>query len=352
MYYQNRSPHNQPVGVKCKCPTAPSSIYPRRQNCEVGMGALLPPYVIDAIIYSALFALTSLGVTLIYQTSKVPNFAHGSIVTLGIYIAFSLNVLWNVTPYFSAPVSFVICGLVYVLMYWVVLKPLTQRGAPTFFLIVATFAVGVAFTGIFGAYTDYLVNSFRIANAKYFVLISTDFSFLGQKGLLYLAPSTLAAVCLVMYVFLTKTRLGVGMRAASENPRLAEILGINVVAVTSVAWFIAGGLAGLAGSYFVMELPGTPGVGTNLILGMFAGSILGGLGSLFGAVIGGVIVGGSEIVLTYLLATAFGSWVNAYSVGIPMLLMVIILLIAPSGITSIHWRKLRRSRITKGRGLN
>ena len=111
-----------------------------------------------------------------------------------------------------------------------------------------------------------------------------------------------------------------------------------MVYVTS--WFIAGGIAAIAGVFYSFWLGGEPDIGSVLLISMFAGSILGGLTSIYGAVAGGLVVGGSEIVVTTLGAQYIGSWVTAYEPGIPLLVMVITLLVLPGGITSLDWRRL------------
>jgi branched-chain amino acid transport system permease protein len=303
----------------------------------------LEPYQISAVVYASIFALMCIGLTLTYLTTKVPNFAHGSFVTIGIYTAFTLFRLRNVNPYVAAPVAFVAAGLVALMMYLGVLRPLTRRGSSLVSLMIGTLAVDIAFIGLFGIYTDYLFFNFRIPDAKSFVPINGDFGLFGIPGLFYIAPLSLALLTMGIHLLLTRTRFGVAMRAAVENANLARVMGIDVERVYVVSWFLAGGLAGLAGTYYTLWLSGGVDAGSEVIVAVFAGSILGGLSSIYGAVLGGIIIGGSEVSLTTLGAQLFGAGgVIAYQKGIPLIIMVLMLLILPGGITSLNRHRIRR----------
>jgi len=294
----------------------------------------------DALVYGCLFALMSIGLTLTYMTTKVPNFAHGSFVTVAVYFAFTLYVFKNLIPYYSIPFSFLLVGAIATAMYRLVLKPLAARGSSLVSLMIATLAVDIAFQGVFGIYSDLLSNVYKIFMSKFFVLASADISIFDTPGLVFIAPLILVLVTVTLWLALTKTKFGIAMRAAVENPNLAGVLGINIERVYLVSWFIAGGLAGLAGSLMVLWLPGNPHVGSDFIVAIFASSILGGLFSVYGAVVGGLMVGGLTVLLTVYASRLLGSWVSAWEVGMPMLIMAASLLIVPQGVTSVNWKRL------------
>ncbi len=283
----------------------------------------------------------SVGITLTYLTTRVPNFAHGAFVTVGAYTCFSLLRIDHVGPYSSLPLSFLVGGALAVSMYLLVLKPLARRGASIISLMIATLAVDIIFIGIFGIYTDYLSSAYKIGDAKlFFALSASDFRFAGINGVVYVAPVALAAITLGLYLVLTRTRFGIAMRATVENPNLARTVGVNTEVVYVISWFAAGGLTAVAGNFYVLWQPGEPDVGSQLLIAMFAGSILGGLKNIYGAVAGGLIVGAGEILVTTFGAQYLGSWVDAYEPGIPLLMMVATLLLFPGGITSVNWRGL------------
>lgn len=302
------------------------------------------PFVISAVIYGSLFGLMAIGLTLTYLTTKVPNFAYGSFVTIGIYVAFTLSRLRHVDPYLSTPISFIVGGAASLLMYAAVLRPLSKRGSSLVSLMIATFAVDVAFVGIFGIYSDFLASKFGLFDSKQFYQLPGDYSLGGLPGMFFSGPILLAAITLALFLLLTKSNFGVAMRASVENAQLAKILGINVERVYVASWFLAGAFAATAGSFYVLWLPSGIDTGTGIIVEIFAASILGGLSSVYGAVLGGLIIGGSEIILTSLGSQAFGSWVAIYQKAIPLVLMVITLLVLPKGIVSLDIRKVLRLR--------
>lgn len=308
---------------------------------------ITPAYLPDTIVYASLFGLMAMGLTLTYLTTKVPNFAYGSFVTIGIYTSYSLLRIDHINPYLSTPLSFVLGAASSVVMYLGVLRMLARRGSSLVALMISTLAIDIAFVGIFGIYSDYLSSRYGIIDTKYFVALSatpgTDFSMFGQPGLLYAAPVSLAAIALSLYFLLTKTRFGIAMRASVENPSLARVVGIDVERTYTFAWFLAGGFAALSGTYYSLWLPGGTSAGSNLIVEIFAASVLGGLASIYGAALGGLIVGASEILVTQEAAQFFGSWVQIYQKGVPLVIMVITLLLFPQGLVSIRWTSMRRS---------
>ncbi len=267
---------------------------------------MVPPYVIASIVYGTFFALMAMGLTLTYMTTKVPNFAYGSFVTIGLYTSYHLFKLNGVSPYEAAIVAFLISGAASVVMYLGVLRPLTRRGTPLVALMIATFGVDIGFIGIFGIYTDYLQSRYGLIDAKQFFQIPADFQLFGEQAVVVLAPLILAAITLSLYWLFTRTKFGVAMRASVENPSLARVLGIDVERVYVVSWMLAGGFAGLAGSLYTLWLPGGTSTGSDLIVEIFASSILGGLTSIFGAIAGGLVIGSSEDLVTVNLAQGFG----------------------------------------------
>jgi branched-chain amino acid transport system permease protein len=268
---------------------------------------LVVAFLNSAIVYASLFAFMGMGLTLTYMTTKVPNFAFGSFVTIGVYTAYSMWNLSKANPYLAAAVAFVISGLASVVMYVAILRPLARRGSSLVSLMIATFGVDIGFVGIFGIYTDYLAGRYRLADTKQFFQIQADFSLFGLPGIVLVAPLGIALTTLGLYLLLTRTKFGVAMRASVENPPLSRILGINVERVYVVSWLLAGGFAGVAGALYTLWLPGGTSTGSDLIVEIFAASILGGLTSIFGGALGGLAIGGSEIALGSDLALGFGT---------------------------------------------
>src|SRR5213596_3303100 len=299
-------------------------------------------YVVSSIIFGSLFGMMAIGLTLTYITTKVPNFAYGSFVTVGLYTSYSLYRFEAITPYLSAPIAFGIGGLTSILMYLGILRPLARRGSPLVSLMIATLAIDIAFVGIFGIFSDYLYARYRIIDAPKFVQLPGDYSLFGIQGIVFTAPISLCTITLALFGLLTKTKFGIAMRASVENPSLARVLGINVENVYIFAWSLAGGFAAMSGAYYTLWLPGGIDVGSKLIVEIFASSVLGGLASIYGAALGGVIIGAGEILITTTGANLFGSSVGIYQKGIPLIIMIITLLLFPQGLVSLDLRRAFR----------
>lgn len=289
------------------------------------------------------------GLTLTYLTTKVPNFAHADFVVTGIYASSLAFILGNVgSPYYGIPLSFLVGSLAAVAVYLLVLKPMTKRGSSVVSLMVATLAVDIVFTGLAGIFIDYVSRVYgRVLQNKGYTLytlyqLSTD-----QNTLLVVAPAVLILSVAGIYVLLTRTRFGMAMRASIENPNLSKTIGIDVDRVSLFSWFLAGGFAGLAGGLYAVGFATPQNFPTLLIVDIFAGSVLGGLGSIYGALIGGFIIGASETYLTTALSTLIGdvygpgvgSQIVQFEKGIPLAMMIIVLLVAPQGIVAIRWRR-------------
>jgi branched-chain amino acid transport system permease protein len=285
----------------------------------------------------------AIGLTLTYLTTKVPNFAYGSFVTIGIYTTFSLYTLNKIDPYLSTPIAFLVGAFSSVAMYLGILRVLARRGSSLVALMIATLAVDIAFIGIFGIYTDYLYSHYRLEQSKSFYQLGGDFALFGIPGLAFVAPISLALITIILFILLTQTKFGIAMRASVENPSLARVVGIDVEKTYVFAWLLAGGFAALAGSFYTLWLPGSVDSGSKLIVEIFSASVLGGLASIYGAVLGGLIIGASEILVTDAGTQLFGSWVLVYQKGIPLVIMVITLLFLPQGLVSVDWRNLPRS---------
>lgn len=367
---------------------------------------MVPQYLISALVYASLFAMMGMGLTLTYMTTKVPNFAYGDFVALGVYSAYTSVKVYHSNPYVGSVFGFAIGAAASAIMYLAVLRPLARRGSSLVSLMIATFGVDIGFVGLIGIYTDYLQYVKKLIDAAQFYQLGPDFSLGGYAGIVYAAPISVIVTVAGIYLLFTRTKFGVAMRAAVENPPLARVLGINVDLVNTISWMLAGGLAAFAGALLTLQLPAGTATGSNLIVEIFSASVLGGLNSIFGAAVGGLLIGGSEILLTldlglgfgyvgtvlisaiFILAgvfvfrmkkvrtkvaggilaglggwilvdmalgfpvdflspelvKGFGSNVTPYQQAIPLLIMAFSLLIIPEGIFSIDFRRLLRRR--------
>jgi branched-chain amino acid transport system permease protein len=281
----------------------------------------------------------SVGITLTYMTTKVPDFAHGTFVTIGAYVSYTGTQFVGISVYESAIIAMFVGGGTALAMYIVLLSPLIRRNSSYISMMIATFLVAVLFNGILGIYIDSISSIFRTGSAVYFLLGNLDFHLFGQVGVATVAPIVLVIITASLYFFLTRTRFGIAMRATVENPDLASDIGIDVSKVYMIAWFLAGGFAGVAGSLLVLWLPGSINTGQDQIVYMFAGSILGGLSSIYGAILGGVLVGAAIVWLPPLLAPLVGLWIYSYQIAIAAMMLGVVLILFPNGLVSIRLRR-------------
>ncbi|MGC9010008.1 MAG: branched-chain amino acid ABC transporter permease [Sulfolobales archaeon] len=293
---------------------------------------------LSGLVYSSLLSLMALGITLLYRTTKVPNFAHASFVTLGVYSSYTLYLL-KLNPYYGIILGFVISGLAALLLFYAILEPLRRRKASVFMLMMATLTYDITLFGVINIYADYLQTTFKVPARNVF-LAAADIDIMGLRGILIIAPIVFVVSLASMYILLYKTYIGVATRAIMENPMLASSMGVNVSLMLALSWFLAGGLAGVAGSLYPMYSAGSPSIGMMLIAIMFCASILGGLEHVWGAPIGGFILGYVQTVLISFLVSYLGLyWITAYQNMIVYLVLAITLLTIPRGVVSLILRR-------------
>jgi len=190
----------------------------------------IDPIFSDAIIFASLLALLSIGLTLTYITTRVPNFAHASFATIGIYIALIATRVWDTSPYIAIPIAFVISGIVAVALYTFILKPLIRKGASQAIQMVATLAFDLVMIAMLNITADFIVKTYQVTSRE-FSLRSYDAEFLGFPLIVFVAPITIAILAITLHIMLRKTKFGIAMRAATENSDLAGIVGPPVASV-------------------------------------------------------------------------------------------------------------------------
>ena len=298
----------------------------------------LVPTIVGWLTYSAFLSLMALGITLLYRTTKVANFAHASFVTIGAYVTYTLTVVFGSNPYAGLPVAFFVVGIVGLALFYSVLEPLRRRKSSTVMLMIATLSIDVMLSGVINIHADYLTSAYAVPSRN-ILMSGSDFKFIGQPGILFIALGTLALCTAALYILLNFTTLGIALRASMENPELAEAIGVNVSMMLAVSWFVGGGLAGIAGALIPLWTEVNPSIGTILLASMFCASIVGGLEQIYGAILGGFLLGLVDIVGTSELASLVGAWVAFYEPVIPLLVLSATLILAPRGLAGINLRR-------------
>jgi branched-chain amino acid transport system permease protein len=286
-----------------------------------GSGRILAiQLLVDGLRFGLLIAMAAVGLSLIFGTTGLTNFAHGELVTLGAVVAFVINSA-GVPLIVATLLAVVIGGLVGALNELVLWRPLRRRGTGLVAALVVSIGLSLAaryliqtfYGGRSNAYIDY--QSQRARNYGLFTLTDRD--------LYSIVVSILVLVGVA--VMLQRTRIGKAMRAVADNRDLAASSGIDVNRVILVVWITGAALAALGGVLLGLSDQVQWDMGFRLLLLMFAGVTLGGLGTAYGALVGSVIVGVFVQMSTLVIPD------DVKYVG-GLLLLIVILVIRPQGI--------------------
>jgi branched-chain amino acid transport system permease protein len=295
-----------------------------------------------AIVYAAEITLLSIGFTITYLTAKIPNFAHGTYAGFGIYTAFTISRILGFSPYIGFPLAFFIGGLVSIIVYLIVIQVLSRMGGGAIVLTIATLAIQIFLEAALLIYAFWIRTIYKTYTVG-FLLKDMDFEFLDMPGIFTVSISICIITIVLLHYMLTRTKTGIAMRATAEDPELSSVLGINTNRIQLYSWFLTGGLAALAGAMIPLWFASSPNTGSLMIASIMAASLLGGFENVYGAIIGGVAIGFSEILLTFWLQQNIGVWVGEYRPIIPMVFLVAILLIEPAGLQVVYERIMASS---------
>lgn len=288
--------------------------------------------IADGILTGAIIALGAIGVSFTLQIMRFANFAHSELLTWGAYFALVFVAFAGPgTP--TGPFSFgwqliaaaafaaLLTGLVAWAVDHLVFRSLRRRGAHPLTMVFAAFGAALVMRNvvvlIWGHGSHYYTRELQMS-----VELLPGVRMLPDQ-IFILALALVVVVCL--HGFLTYSRTGMAMRAMAESAPLAQVCGVEVDAVVRWTWILSGALAALAGVFAGLTPQLHPEIGFNLLLALFAAAILGGTGSLVGAVIGGLLVGLAEN-LSLLFISA------GYKTAMPFLVLLLVLLVRPQGL--------------------
>jgi len=251
----------------------------------------------------------------------------------------------GLSVYAALPLAFAASGLVSLLFYLAVIRILQKKKSSVISLIIATLAFDIFMIGVLNILADSIRNGFQVLSRD-FTLRSTDIVLADGLPLVFVVSiAVLVGLALGLYYLLYRTNYGMRMRASIENETLARTLGIDTRLIFSMSWFLSGGLAGIAGVLMALWFQGDPSLAMIMLPSIFAGSIVGGFTSIYGAILGGLLVGLSEIIGTTALVDVFGYWIVQYRPIIPFIAMIATLLVLPGGlaqlVTIIRQRRLK-----------
>ena len=201
-------------------------------------------------------------------------------------------------------------------------------------LAFAMFALSQVLSAILATYSYWVMKAYGFRTGG-FMLKGYDFMLRGYPGILFVAPLTCVVLVVSLHLFRTRVKFGIAMRAAAEDPELSASLGVNIFRIHLASWFLTGAMAALAGAALPLWLPTRLGGSDALLISIIAGSVVGGLDNVYGAIVGGFAVALAQRVLPSILIRAFGVWIGGYEPMVPIIVIVAILLTAPKGIANI-----------------
>ncbi|MGE5601730.1 MAG: branched-chain amino acid ABC transporter permease [Nitrososphaerales archaeon] len=280
--------------------------------------AIFAQLLVNGLIAGGTYALAAIGYSMVYGALKFINFAHGSVAMVGAYFTFGLAIGLGLPLVAAIPLSMVLTALLGVLIERAAYRPL--RGAPK--LAPLTTAIAVSFV------LDALVMIVAGADIKTFNLPA-------QRGIeigpVFITPVQLAIIATslilmaLVYVLLNKTKLGKAIRAVADDGNLAEASGMNSNTIISAVFAIGSALAAVAGTLIGLDSNLQPTMGFNITVKAFAAVVLGGLGSVPGAIAGGFLIGIAENLGVWFIPPV---WKDTIAYGI----LIVMLFFKPSGI--------------------
>jgi branched-chain amino acid transport system permease protein len=313
--------------------------------------------IADGLVIGSIISLGAIGLTITFSILRFANFAHGDFLAWGAYFAFSalavgVAVAWvpgvpgaagaaagagggQITPGVAVPpwlplsfswplvgalaIAAALTALMALALDWALFKRLRLQGSIT--LVIASFGAALAMRNLllffYGGIPRYYSQELQIA---------IPFLPRSVAGGLRVTPDQLfvlaltAVTVVALHLFLTRSTLGRSMRATAHNPQLARVAGIDPERVLRATWFLGGVLAAVAGVFAGLTVQLRPTLGLDLLLPLFAAVILGGIGSVWGAVVGGLVVGLAESASVALVGAEWRA-AAAFVVLIAMLLL-------------------------------
>lgn len=280
--------------------------------------------VFNGLVTGSIFAIGAIGASLVWGVLRIGNFAHGDYMALGAFTAFAVNVLLGQNLWVAAAAGVIAVALFAVVAHYLVLRPMRGRGLTSVFIV----TVGLAYVMrntlflVFGSGA----RTFSIDQAEVYVVGSLRIS----PGQAITVGVAIVAIALVAWM-LAGTSIGRSMRAVAENADLAAVSGIDTDRLATVTWLITGALAGVAGICMGL-VQGTfdASFGAYTLFLIFTAVVLGGIGSAYGALGGGIALGLAMEVSTW--DGFFGGLDPRYKLVLAFVALILLLLLRPEGL--------------------
>jgi len=283
--------------------------------------------IANGLVTGSIIAIAAIGLSLVYGILKIVNFAHGEYLVFGAYVAFVVNVTWGGPMIVAAIAAMVMTALLGILLELGLWRPIRRKGAGIVSLFIVSIGLALVLRNSIllwqgGAPRRYDVDVFQVYELGPIRLS------LSQIVVIVVASVVIIGVGLL----LARTTLGKAMRALSDSRDLASVSGIDTDRITAYTWIVGSALAGLGGVLQgLVQNAFEPNMGFRLLLLIFAAVILGGVGSAYGALVGGLVLGLMMEVSTWSELPA-GGVDSVYKPVVAFVVLILVLIFRPQGI--------------------
>jgi branched-chain amino acid transport system permease protein len=285
---------------------------------------MLLQQLINGLMLGGTYALVAIGYSLVFGVLRLVHLAHGEVFMVGAYVGLEVILALHVGPVAALAAAVVGTALLGIVMELILFRPIRRKGGSFLAPIITSIGAGLIlqeiFTKIFGAEQSEFPTNLGDHIYHFGPLL------VGGTPLFILGIAIVSMT--VLHLFISRTRYGVAMRAVAENVDIASAIGVNTDAIIMLTFAVASGLAGIAGVLVGLAYTAvSPFMGISMAVKGLAIMLVGGLGSIYGAMIGGILLGIVEVLC---VAYAASSYRDAVAFG----LMIIVLLVRPQGLFS------------------
>lgn len=293
-------------------------------------------HLINGLTVGSIYALVALGYTLVYGVLKFINFAHGDVLMMGTYVALLVyNFIRNVfeVPLLAAFALALLAGMIFSALLGVLIERIAYRplrNAPRLAPLLSAIGVSVILSNtaalMFGTKSQRFEMPFKNVPITIGSVVVTPY-----QGLILATAFIMMAI---LYVFIRYTRTGKAMRAVSEKPNIARLMGINPNTIIRLTFIWGSALGAVAGILVSLDYKVYPTLGTLLGLKAFIAAVIGGIGNIYGAMLGGILLGILETYGVAVLGIPVG-----FKDAVAFVLLIIILLVRPAGLLGKNQRE-------------
>lgn len=298
-------------------------------------------HLADGVLVGAIYALGAIGLTMVMHMLRFANFSHAELLSVGAYAALVFDALFGaLAPVLTDKigplsmswalalavlVSMALTAATAVAIDKLVFKRIRERGEELS-MVFASFGVALIIRNLIGLVFG-LHTTLYSRDIPFAMVLSTDPLLLVRPDQIMTLGVSLALM-VILHLVLSRTTFGYALRAVAENANLAQVGGVNLRAIVIAVWVIGGALAAAAGVFYALTNQITPMIGRDLLMPVFAATIVGGIGSIYGAALGGFLVGLAANLALVVLP-------SGYSPSVPFLIILAVLVLRPHGLFGV-----------------